>query len=221
MKQAPSISLAQDPELEDLLGGILEDFPILPIPPGTAPPRGERLWVAGIAAWAAAGEDWIPSGLLPLAREPGRGPWLTAPEEIPRGGFRSAPLAAPHAWSTAALAAFQAFGRGGLAVLEDEKDRIEALREGRAAGAVVLEGSSIPGGWWRLDLASWWKETSLTPLVLGFLWRRPGADLPEGLPQALPAHREGARQLLEGAAELGLAGADLEEAFSPRAWRRS
>ena len=213
------IALARDPELDFSLGTSLEDLPILPLPPGTAPPEGETLWAAGIAAWAAAGRGWIPAGRLPSAREPGEGPWLAAPVKIRRGAFREAPLAAPHPWSTGALAAFLAFGRGGVLALEGEEERAAAAREGESAAALFLVKNAVPEDWWSLDLASWWKETSLTPLVLGLLWKRPGTEAPARLPRALPAHREGARQLLEGAAELGLADSSLMESFTPGAWR--
>ena len=219
MTAAGRVSLAADPELGPLEEILPADLSILVLPPGTAPPAGERLWAAGIVAWAAAGEDWLPSGRLPIAREPGEGPWISAPQERRRGAFRKSPLAAPHDWSTAALAAFLALGRGTVLPLEKEEGRLAAAREGECAAAIVLEKKSLPSGWWSFDLAAWWKETALTPLVLGLLWKRPGIRPPEGLPPALPAHREGIRQVLEGAAELGLVDSALEEKFTPRAWR--
>ncbi len=215
------IVLGRDPEWGPSAEKALEGFPLLPIPPQTAPPPGEGLWVAGVTAWAAAGEDWEPAGRLPLAREPGEGPWIAAPGEIRRGAFRKAPLAVPHPWSTGAMAAFLALGRGESLAVEKEQERLLAVREGRSAAALLPGRPSLPQGWWSLDLAAWWKETSLTPLVLGLLWKRPGTPLPAGLPPALPAHREAIRQLLEGAAELGLVDSALAERFTPAAWRKS
>ncbi len=218
MNTPQRVALAMDPELESVRGILPGEIPLLPLPPGTAPPEGEGLWVAGIVAWAAAGGDWVPSGRLPVFREPGEGPWISAPSEIKGGTFRGAPLAAPHGWSTAALAAFLALGRGGVLSLEKEEERLAAAREGECAAALLLEKESLPPGWWSLDLAAWWKKNALTPLVLGLLWKRPEARPPGGLPPALPAHREGIRQLLEGAAELGLVDSALEGKFTPRAW---
>ena len=221
MNSMERIHLARDPEFASSIRALSARPEGIPLPPETAPPPEARLWVAGLAAWAAAGGDWLPLPLLPLVRRPGQGPWVTAPDPVRTGLFRERPLAVPHAWSTAALAAFLALGRGGLLPLAEETRRLEAVRSGAAGAALAAEKEDLPPGWWTLDLADWWARTALTPLTLGLLWGRPGVSPGPSalLPPAGPAHREALRQLLEGAAELGLVPPDLADRFTPSAWR--
>lgn len=212
-----------DPEAPRPAAALARPWRPLELAPGLAPPREAELWAAGAWTWARLGaERFRPAPLGAAVVRPGQGLLIAAPAALPGRALAGAVLAVPAAGLAGALAAFLAFGRGRQEPHANASDRILAAGRGGARAALLYPGEPAPEAWWSLDLAAWWLKETLSPLVLGLLWRAPGTD-PSGLaglfPPAGPDAREGLRQLMLGAAELGLVAPETPARLAPACWR--